>query len=119
MSKKNDIYNLKDLGKRIKIERMKLGITQAELAEELYISEEMISKIERGQCRCMPEYLIYFCKRFKKSMDYFYFGEKDGYFYHSTLTKKEKIKYLETLIDNNKINNIAIIMNGLSEKEIL
>lgn len=35
------------------------------------------------------------------------------------VTKKEKIKYLETLIDNNKINNIAIIMNGLSEKEIL
>ena len=35
------------------------------------------------------------------------------------ITKKEKIKYLESLTDNNKINNIAIIMNGESEKEIL
>ncbi len=35
------------------------------------------------------------------------------------VTKKEKIKYLESLIDNNKINNTAIVMNGLSEKEIL
>ena len=109
MSKKNDIYNLKDLGKRIKIERLKLGLTQAELAEELYISEEMISKIERGQCRCMPEYLIYFCKRFKKSMDYFYFGEKDGYFYHSTLTKKEKIKEIGDILENIPENQLMKI----------
>ena len=109
MSKKNDIYNLKDLGKRIKIERMKLGITQAELAEELYISEEMVSKIERGQCRCMPEYLIYFCKRFKKTMDYFYFGEKEGYFYHSDLTKREQIKEIEDILENIPENQLMKI----------
>ena len=109
MSKKNDIYNLKDLGKRIKIERMKLGITQAELAEELYISEEMVSKIERGQCRCMPEYLIYFCKRFKKSMDYFYFGEKEVYFYHSALTKREQIIEIEQILENIPENQLMKI----------
>lgn len=109
MSKQKDTYNIKDLGKRIKIERMKLGITQAELAEELYISEEMVSKIERGQCRCMPEYLIYFCKRFKKSMDYFYFGEKDEYFYHSALTKKEKIKEIGNILENIPENQLMKI----------
>ena len=34
-------------------------------------------------------------------------------------TKKENIKYLETLISNQKVNNIAIIMNGVSENEII
>ena len=109
MSKQKDAYNIKDLGKRIKIERMKPKITQAELAEELYISEEMISKIERGQCRCMPEYLIYFCKRFKKSMDYFYFGEKEGYFYHSALTKREQIKEIEQILENIPENQLMQI----------
>ena len=35
------------------------------------------------------------------------------------VTEKKKIRYLESLIDSNKINNIAIVMNGLSEKEML
>lgn len=35
------------------------------------------------------------------------------------ITKKENIKYLESLIDSRQVNNIAIVMNGLSEKEIL
>lgn len=107
MSKKNDIYNLKDLGKRIKVERVKLGLTQAELAEELFISEEMISKIERGKCRCMPEYLIYFCKRFKKSMDYFYFGERFDHLYYSALTSREQME------------EISDILEKISEKELM
>ncbi len=35
------------------------------------------------------------------------------------VTERKKIRYLESLIDSNKINNIAIVMNGLSEKEML
>lgn len=35
------------------------------------------------------------------------------------ITERKKIRYLESLIDSNKINNIAIVMNGLSEKEML
>lgn len=107
MLKKNDVYNIKDLGKRVKIERVKLGLTQAELAEELYISEEMISKIERGQCRCMPEYLIYFCRRFKKPMDYFYFGDTFDHFNFSELTSREQI------------DEIVEILEKISEKELM
>lgn len=32
------------------------------------------------------------------------------------ITKKENIKYLESLVENNRINNVSIIMNGFSEK---
>lgn len=35
------------------------------------------------------------------------------------ITKKDSIKYLESLINSQKINNIAIIMNRVSENEIL
>ena len=35
------------------------------------------------------------------------------------VTERKKIRYLESLIDSNKINNIAIVMSGLSEKEML
>ena len=35
------------------------------------------------------------------------------------VTERKKIRYLESLIDSNKINNIAIVMNGLSKKEML
>ena len=109
MLNKKEVYNIKDLGKRIKIERVKLGLTQAELAEELYISVEMVSKIERGQCRCMPEYLIYFCKRFKKSMDYFYFGENVENFCYSAITKREQIKEIEDILKNIPENQLMKI----------
>ena len=35
------------------------------------------------------------------------------------ITKKENIKYLELATNNLKVNNIAIIMNGVSENEML
>jgi Mrp family chromosome partitioning ATPase len=35
------------------------------------------------------------------------------------VTERKKIRYLESLIDSNKINNIAIVMNGLSEQQML
>ena len=35
------------------------------------------------------------------------------------ITKEKHIKYLTNLENNNKLNNISIIMNGVSEKEIL
>ena len=35
------------------------------------------------------------------------------------ITKKDSIKYLESLINSQKINNIAVIMNRVSKNEIL
>ena len=40
------------------------------------ISEEMLSKIERGVRMCTPDNMSYLCTRFNKTADYFYFGRE-------------------------------------------
>ena len=40
------------------------------------ISEEMLSKIERGLRMCTPDNMSYLCEKFNKTADYFYFGKE-------------------------------------------
>ena len=42
------MYNINEVGKRIKYLRNKKGISQEQLAEETYVSTEMVSRWERG-----------------------------------------------------------------------
>lgn len=42
------MYNINEVGKRIKYLRNKKGISQEQLAEETYVSKEMVSRWERG-----------------------------------------------------------------------
>ena len=53
---------------------MAANLKQSDLSEEMCISEEMLSKIERGLRMCTPDNMSYFCKKFNKTADYFYFG---------------------------------------------
>ena len=55
---------------------MSANLKQADLSEEMCISEEMLSKIERGVRMCTPDNMSYLCKKFNKTADYFYFGRK-------------------------------------------
>ena len=43
------MYNINEVGKRIKYLRNKKGISQEQLAEETYVSTEMVSRWERGK----------------------------------------------------------------------
>lgn len=54
-------YNQKEFGKRIQTVRKEAGMRQVDLAEELYISNDMISRIENGKSTCAPDYLVYLC----------------------------------------------------------
>lgn len=88
-------YIQKEVGKRIQKVRKQAGVKQADLAEELYISREMISRIENGKSSCSPDLLGYLCERFDKTADYFYFGE----FYENELqTRLEIINELKKMI---------------------
>ena len=59
---------------------MSANLKQSELSEEMCISEEMMSKIERGVRMCTPDNMSYLCKKFNKSADYFFFGtEREEY----------------------------------------
>lgn len=67
-------YNPTNVGKRIRDERIKANIHLSELSEEMCITEDMLSKIERGLRMCTPDNMFFLCKKFQKSADYFYFG---------------------------------------------
>lgn len=69
-------YNSAEVGKRIKHARIAANLKQADLSEEMCISEEMLSKIERGVRMCTPDNMSYLCTRFNKTADYFYFGRE-------------------------------------------
>ena len=67
-------YNQQELGKRIKNIRERAGLRQIDLAEEMNISREMLSRIENGKNACAPDQLMFLCQKFNKSADYFFFG---------------------------------------------
>ena len=67
-------YDQKKVGKRIRNMRTEAGIKQIDLAEEMNISNDMLSRIENGKSTCAPDHLMYLCQRFGKTADYFYFG---------------------------------------------
>lgn len=67
------VYDAKQFGKRLRNLRKDRKITQAELAEKLFLSEDTISNIENGKTTCMPEHLTKICQIFNVSADYFYF----------------------------------------------
>lgn len=71
-------YDQKEVGKRIRNMRIEAGIKQVDLAEEMNISNDMLSRIENGKSTCAPDHLMYLCQRFGKTADYFYFGMEEA-----------------------------------------
>lgn len=71
----DEYYNPVNVGKRIRDERINANIKLSELSEEMCITEDMLSKIERGLRMCTPDNMFFLCKKFKKDADYFYFGK--------------------------------------------
>ena len=69
-------YDAVGFGKRLKMARKKAGMTQENLAEELILSVDSISRIENGKVTCMPEHLVHICEILNVTSDYLYFGEK-------------------------------------------
>lgn len=67
-------YDQKEVGKKIRNMRKEAGIKQIDLADEMNISNDMLSRIENGKSTCAPDHLMYLCQRFGKTADYFYFG---------------------------------------------
>ena len=58
------------LGQRIREERLKLGLTQARLAEDVDISEAYVGQIERGERNLALDTLVRLANRLGASVDY-------------------------------------------------
>lgn len=96
---KNIYYNPAEVGQRIRKLRKEMGILQWELADELHISREMLSRIENGRNSCAPDQLIYLCQRFDKRADYFYFGDE---YENSLKTRLEMINEIKGMLQETK-----------------
>ena len=64
------------IGKRIRILRKKSSLTQAELAERLYVSNNTISSWERDRTRPDITIIVQIAEIFHVSLNYLLVGEK-------------------------------------------
>lgn len=69
---------LKAIGSRIRAERNKQKITQAELAEMAHISPQHMSDIENGKKACRIDIFINICEALNVSSDYLLRLDSDG-----------------------------------------
>ncbi len=62
------------IGNQLKNIRKQSGLTQSQLAEQLYVSTDMIRRYENGYSQIGNDHLISLCRIFDVSADYFLFG---------------------------------------------
>lgn len=90
--------NYLDLGKRIREERLKLNLTQEQLAESVDVSNSYIGQIERGERSLTLETLIKIAKRLGVTIDYLL---------------KESVE----LENDNYLNQLKQLLDGRNTKE--
>ena len=73
--KANNTDELYEIGRRIRVTRLKKGITQIKLAELMEISPQHISKLEKGQSNCSIMMLIKLCEILNVRTDYILRGK--------------------------------------------
>jgi len=66
----NEVIDYKALGKRIQERRRKLGLSQQNAAEKLYLSTSFFSRVERGEKVASLETLIKIANFFELPLDY-------------------------------------------------
>ena len=66
--------DFKEIGKRIKDKRIKLNLTQEQLAEKTGLTDTYIGAIERATSKCSIETLVKISQTLDINMDYMLFG---------------------------------------------
>ena len=98
------IYKL--LGNRIRQERLKLNLTQEQLAEKVDLSTSYIGQIERGERNISLDTLVVLCKSIGVTIDYLL---------QDSINIEEDIVYnqLYQLISNRSINEKVMALDVL------
>jgi len=103
-------YDVKELGKRIRIIRKKNHMTQEQLAEKLMVSVDSVSNYENGRTTCMHDHLMHMSELFNIPVDYFFSGKIVTSDNNSNLNK---IMELLNCLDDDKCEKIYRITNIL------
>ena len=69
-----DELNYIEIGKRIKLKRKEMNLTQEKLSEIIDVSPSYISEIERGASICSLATITNICTVLQTSLDYLVFG---------------------------------------------
>lgn len=101
------------IGLRIKTERMKLKLTQVELAERVNISSNFLGEIERGSKSCSIDTLIGFANFFDVSTDYLIYGNKKVRKTINETELKSQLYYLYHNIESLHKNYIPMVIEIL------
>ena len=92
--------NQQNIGKNITELRKKMGITQEDLAKELNISAQAISKWETNTCLPDTQMLPLIAAYFNVSVDYLFYGEDVAYDDLYTKIQKKTAAYPQMSIDS-------------------
>ena len=76
MNRKRESYDRSSVGERIKEQRLKLNMSQEQLAEKIDRATKYCSDIECGACGMSIETMIAITKALETSMDYLIFGKE-------------------------------------------
>lgn len=87
-------YNQKEIGKRIRGERLKNRLTIEKLCEMLEVSPSFIGLVERGESGISLEKLYRLSEIFNVSCDYLLKGEKEK----KSCSQRSKIEVLNTYL---------------------
>lgn len=74
-----DTVDLKKIGQRICERRKLIGMTQDQLAEQMDVSIQMVSNLERGVKAIRIDNLVRLCQVLKVSTDYILTGTESSY----------------------------------------
>lgn len=75
MNRKRDTYDRIAVGERIREQRMRIGLSQDELAERIDRATKYCSDIERGICGMSVETMLSIADNLDMTLDYMMFGE--------------------------------------------
>lgn len=80
-------YNPTEAGIRIQKLRREIGVTQAQLSEELGISLDHLKRVESGSRGCSVDMLVSLSQHFEVSLDYLILGKE-----HRKLPSKQEVQ---------------------------
>lgn len=94
-------YDMKRSGERIRQLRIKKGLTQERIAEDLNIDRNFYSRIESGKNGCSVDLFIQLSDMFEVSLDYLILGKHSGIFSRNAecvLLKEDMEKLIAHLV---------------------
>lgn len=102
--------NYIEIGKRIKLKRKEMNLTQEKLSEIIDVSPSYISEIERGSSICSLSTITNICTVLQTSLDYLVFGITES---NSNQTFSELLKSVPNKNHKLFINLCENISNSL------